>query len=314
MSLSERLLRRLRASVPDVVVLVDTVLGVYAALWEGRTPFAIVAWEHFNLSVNHGSRLRTAGRVWAAWRADALVVLTERDAHAWREHRWHPCSARVIPNPTSMKPSVTTPKVEASPHVVLALGRLEHEKGYDRLMRAWSLLGSKRNGWLLRIVGEGSERQALSALAAELGVSDSVCLPGAIRDVAVAYESASIFAMTSRWEGLPMTLIEAQSFGLPAVAMDCETGPREILSGGGGILVADGDETAMARELHRLMCDGAARVTLAREAQLASGRFSPAIVTAEWLHLLESISPRPSGWQGSQYVDLVSRATPRHST
>jgi glycosyltransferase involved in cell wall biosynthesis len=132
------------------------------------------------------------------------------------------------------------------PPVVLGVGRLTRQKDFPTLLRAFGKLRQQRAARLI-ILGEGEDRPSLQALAAELGVTDDVALPG-FRENAMAYMAGSaLFVLCSAWEGLPTVLIEALAAGSRVVSTDCPSGPREILQEGRlGPLVPVGDSTALA--------------------------------------------------------------------
>jgi glycosyltransferase involved in cell wall biosynthesis len=139
------------------------------------------------------------------------------------------------------------------PPVILGVGRLTRQKDFLTLVRAFAEVRRRRPARLI-ILGEGEDRPALEALAAELGVRDDVALPG-FRDNAPAYMARSaLFVLSSAWEGLPTVLIEALAVGTPVVSTDCPSGPREILQEGRlGALVPVGDATALAAAMERAL-------------------------------------------------------------
>jgi glycosyltransferase involved in cell wall biosynthesis len=132
------------------------------------------------------------------------------------------------------------------PPVVLAVGRLAPQKDFATLLRAFAVMRNRKPARLL-ILGEGSERNALTALAVSLGVSDDVRMPGFVDNPYPYMRRAHLFVLSSRHEGLPAVLIEAAALGLPIVSTDCRSGPDEILEGGKwGKLVPVGDADRMA--------------------------------------------------------------------
>jgi glycosyltransferase involved in cell wall biosynthesis len=131
--------------------------------------------------------------------------------------------------------------------VVVAMGRLVDQKDFGTLIRA---VASLPEGWRLVILGEGPARGKLEALVDSLGVRARVDLPGFVDNPYPAVRTADVFALSSRWEGLPTVLIEALAFDTPIVSTDCDSGPREILGGGEwGRLVPPGDHVALAGAL-----------------------------------------------------------------
>jgi glycosyltransferase involved in cell wall biosynthesis len=134
----------------------------------------------------------------------------------------------------------------SEPPVILGVGRLTRQKDFATLIRAFAEVRRTRSARLI-ILGEGEDRPALEALAADLGVAGDVALPG-FRTNAVTYMAASaLFVLSSAWEGLPTVLIEALAAGTRVVSTDCPSGPREILRAGElGALVPVGDAPALA--------------------------------------------------------------------
>jgi glycosyltransferase involved in cell wall biosynthesis len=139
---------------------------------------------------------------------------------------------------------------------ILAVGRLEPQKDYATLIRAFSLLEPKHNARLL-ILGEGSLRTELQALVDTLGLSEQVQLAGFVSNPYAYMSRAAVFAMSSRWEGLPTVLIEALACGTEVVSTDCPSGPSEILEGGKwGLLVPCGSPEALAAAMLKSLREG----------------------------------------------------------
>ncbi|MDV2991083.1 MAG: N-acetylgalactosamine-N,N'-diacetylbacillosaminyl-diphospho-undecaprenol 4-alpha-N-acetylgalactosaminyltransferase [Chroococcidiopsis sp. SAG 2025] len=141
-----------------------------------------------------------------------------------------------------------------SPPVFLAVGRLTEQKDFSTLIEAFALLRKQTIAHLL-ILGEGESRSELEALVRELGIAADVAMPGFVDNPYMYMSRASVFVLSSRWEGLGLVLIEALACGCPAIATDCLSGPREILADGKyGALVPVGDiealSAAMLKTLH----------------------------------------------------------------
>ena len=140
-----------------------------------------------------------------------------------------------------------------APPVILGVGRLTPAKDFPTLLRAFAEVRRRRPARLM-IVGEGEERPALEALAAQLGLTDDLALPGFRADAVSFMRRAAIFVLSSAWEGLPTVLIEALAVGTRVVATDCRSGPREILQEGRlGALVPVGDAPALAEAILRAL-------------------------------------------------------------
>ena len=137
--------------------------------------------------------------------------------------------------------------------VIMAAGRLAHQKGFDILVRAFAELIRTRDARLI-ILGEGAYRGRLDKLASELGVLDRVDLPGFQSHIYAWLAKADLFVLSSRWEGSPNVLTEALALGVASVATRCPSGPDEILQDGRfGELVAVDDVTGLAAAMARTL-------------------------------------------------------------
>lgn len=236
------------------------------------------------------------GRIWEWVRRrtypllDGLVAQTEASADWLRQHA--PAKTiRVIPNPVDYplrghEPRIAPADVRGSlpgPRTLLAVGRLGEEKRFDRLLAGFAKVSGKHADWSLVILGQGPMRDALMRHAVDLGIADKVALPGAVGNVGEWFEAADLYALTSRFEGFPNTLLEALAHGVPAVAVDCETGPREIVRHEeDGLLVPRDDPDVLAAALDRLMGDAGLRARFAERAVEARERFAVERIAGEW--------------------------------
>ncbi len=143
------------------------------------------------------------------------------------------------------------------PPVVLAVGRLSPQKDYGTLLEAFARLRGRRPVRLV-ILGEGPLRSEIEARISELDLDRDVRLPGFVENPWAWMRASAVYAMSSRWEGLPTVLIEALASGARIVSTDCPSGPREILDGGRhGRLVPVADHEALARALEEALDDDA---------------------------------------------------------
>ena len=132
---------------------------------------------------------------------------------------------------------------------VVSVGRLIAQKDHGTLLRAYASSGLRRD-YRLIVIGDGPERNRLQMLAEDLGIQDRVDLPGALSNPYPLLSGAALHVLSSRWEGYPNVLLESLALGVPVVATDCPSGPRELLRDGSyGHLVPVGDIVAMAHAM-----------------------------------------------------------------
>lgn len=173
---------------------------------------------------------------------------------------------------------------------IVAVGRLDPVKGFDRLLNMWAKIATRYPDWKLKIIGGGDEMGRLDALKKSLGIADSAELCGMQPYDVVAREMASsaAFAMTSLNEGFGLVIVEAMNCGTPVVAFDVRVGPGAILTDGvDGFLVKDGDESAYCEKLESLMADDEERLRMSVAARKNSDRFSRDAIVGKWVELIE---------------------------
>lgn len=260
------LVRYLRAREPEGMIAAMTHSSAAAVLARAiaRKKTKIVATEHNTMSrvVANTSglkyRLMPLWSRWALNSADAIVAVSEGVADDLSAQTGIPRKRiRVIYNPviTETLYSAATAAVEhpwfraGEPPVILAVGRLEKQKDFPMLVRAFRLIRNRRPARLL-ILGEGQDRGRIERVIYEAGLSEDVALPGFEHNPYRFMNRAAVFACSSQWEGFGVALVESLSLGTPVVSTDCMYGPAEILSDGKfGTLVPVGDHEAMAQAL-----------------------------------------------------------------
>lgn len=217
---------------------------------------------------------------------DKFIVLTEEDKKLWGEIK----NIEVIPNAITVIPKETSTLENQR---VLAVGRFTFQKGFDRLVEAWRIISNQFPDWKLDIVGDGEEYDKLVALIKQYRLDNSVSLIQAQKDLSSKYLGASIYAMTSHYEGLPMVLLEAQSYGLPIVSFDCKCGPKDIIEDGeNGFLVDDGNVLEFAKRIGELMENASLRKKMGNKAYKSSIRFNEDIIMNQWIQTFKSLMNR----------------------
>ena len=215
---------------------------------------------------------------------ERLVVLTEADKAAWEKAGC--TNVTVIPNPCALNSRKS--KVESrKTKTVLAVGRLHEQKGFDLLLRSWQPVEKHYPEWQLRIVGEGPKRAELETQIQAMGLL-RVYLAGKEDKMAEEYAEASLFVLSSRYEGLPLALIEAMWCGTPCVSFDCPHGPAELLADERGWLVPEGDIAALTRQMEYLLSHPEEAAERAQKAQtFAHTMYSEKNIMPLWQKLIE---------------------------
>jgi GalNAc-alpha-(1->4)-GalNAc-alpha-(1->3)-diNAcBac-PP-undecaprenol alpha-1,4-N-acetyl-D-galactosaminyltransferase len=269
------------------------VLGVLLTIPRSKRPTVIVC-EHTVPSRSDIATVPLFGPVLHKLRcflylhAARIVLLTEGSRKDFPQVLAPKIS--VIPNPLQPPPAppLRTPSEKKT---ILAVGRLSAEKGHCLLIESFASLHKEFPDWHLRIVGEGPLRASLEAQIAHHNLTSSIELPGTTSAIYEEYTQADIFAFPSEHEGFGMALAEALSCGVPAVAMDCPVGPREILRDGvDGFLVPVGDLAQFTTALRTLMSDDALRESLAKRAPEVFERFALSTVVDKWENLFEEVT------------------------
>ncbi len=300
-----RALRRLiRDERPGVVLGMMTKASILSVLAASRLPCRVIATEHTHPPVQRLPEAWQRLRRWAYPRADAVIALTRGTAR-WLDEALPGVRAQVIPNavrwPLGNGEPVVEPPARQGRHRLLAAGRLHPVKGFDILIAAFARIAPLFPDWDLVILGEGAQRGELQRAVDEAGLAARVSMPGRVGNMTQWYESSDLYVLSSRTEGLSNTLLEAMACGLPCVAFDCDTGPREIIRDGiDGVLVRpDGDPEALAAWLSELMAHPEERRRYASRAVDVRDRFGVPRVMAMWELVFQGRSVGvPGGVQG----------------
>jgi len=282
-----RLRRLIRRQRPDIVLGMMSTASILCVLAAKGLPCRVFASEHRHPPEQAINPLWQRLRHWAYPRAERVIALTSGTAQ-WLENTMPSSKTAVIPNavqwPLALNDPAIDPSKQPQRNRLLAVGRLHPVKGFDVLIDAFAAIAAFFPTWDLVILGEGPERESLEAQIEANNLADRVALPGWVGNVGQWFESADLYVLSSRTEGLSNTLLEAMASGLPVVAFDCETGPREIIRPGiDGVLVTPvGDAEALAAHLSDLMAHEGKRQAYGRRAIDVRDRFSSTRVMALW--------------------------------
>ena len=214
-------------------------------------------------------------------RFDRFVVLTREDKEMWGEMP----GIRVIPNAANF---IADKYSDCTQKRVVAVGRLDYQKSFDRLILAWEKVHQVMPDWRLDIFGQGEWTDMLQGMIDERGLQGVVKLNGPTKNIGKEYAESSMIVMSSHYEGFPMVMIEAMACGLPAVCFDFKCGPRDIIrEGENGIVVPDGDIEGLAEAMVRLMRDEELRKRMGENAKKVVETFSEEKVMNKWVRLYE---------------------------
>ncbi len=315
------LARYLKREAPDILLSAASHANIPAVLaWlraGKRMPLVLRASNHPDGNLDHRPRRyrlfkplynRIGGILYA--RANAVIAVSRGVADAIAGLTGLPRDRiRTIYNPMFDDSGPAAPAWQAAgpaphpwlepgnPPVILGAGRLATQKDFGTLIRAFAVLRRQRAARLV-ILGEGAKRERLERLVQRLGIGDDVLLPGYVHDAPRWMARAGVFVLSSLWEGLPGVLIEALAAGCPVVAVDCPSGPREILDDGRyGTLVPVRDPAAMAAAIAGAL--DSPRVPDLRRSRALEFGLSRGVT--EYLEFLERVMDRPGrGRTGAQ--------------
>lgn len=235
-------------------------------------------------------RIRTWQLVRDVRSVEQIIVLTESDKQDWQQAGC--ANVKCIPNPCALNSRKS--KVESrKTKMVLAVGRLHEQKGFDMLLEAWNNVQRDNvqctKDWTLRIVGEGPQRAALEQQIKDLHLSN-VVLAGRVENVVEEYNEASLFVLSSRYEGFSLVLLEAMWCGVPCVSFDCPHGPAELLGDDRGWLVPAMDVEKLSQQIIYAMTHMEEAMKHAERAQeYAYEKYSEANIMPQWVQLMENI-------------------------
>lgn len=231
---------------------------------------------------------------------NAVTALTS-EGENWLKNNTNAKSVLLIPNAVTWPLPEHEPRIspralcQPNKQILLAVGRLDEQKGFDWLVEVFSNLAHKHSNWDLIILGEGSLRTILEKQVRESGLEKRIFLPGRVGNLSEWYESADLFVMSSRYEGFGNTLVEAMAYGLPAVSFDCDAGPRDIINHGlNGLLVPPCDLVALTSTLDNIMRDDALRLRLAERTADVREQFSMKGIASLWEQLFDKLLYEPN--------------------
>jgi glycosyltransferase involved in cell wall biosynthesis len=269
-----------------VDALIGFVIGadktVYAAALGSVTP--LIAAER-NDPVIYRDRLSAPKRLlyWALMRLCRRIVV-QLPAYRSGYPPWLRRRIDVIPNPVRPAPASSGAPHAQTSGIVLAVGRLHAQKGFDLLLAAYAEIAGSFPAWELRLVGDGPERADLVAQAHQAGIGERVTFVGELADPSAEMRRADVFAFPSRYEGFPNALAEAMSHGLPCIGYRACKGAAALLEDGqaGRLVDPAEDPAAFAAALRELMADAEKRRHYGEQARAAAAGYDADRIADLW--------------------------------
>lgn len=213
---------------------------------------------------------------------DAVVVLTKADAVDWRK------THNNIHQIYNFSDNLNNYQINYDNKKVIAVGKLDAQKGFDRLIDIWTLVDKDINGWELLIFGQGEWREILEKKIKNQKFNNKVYLKGVSQNIEREMCLSSVYVCTSRYEGFPMVLLEAISNGLAIISFDCEHGPSEIIDNN-GILVEQNNLLKFAQAIEKICTDDILRKKMGENSVIKSKEFSKDKIMLYWIELFDKI-------------------------
>lgn len=268
----------------DYIIDIDTIHSFFSIPATIGLRTKVISWEHFNFYSDLGVKRRKLGRTLAAKYADRIVTLTNEDREAFLENLDVKSKIDYIYNPT---PYPNEKKSLCESKIAVAIGRLTAQKGFDKLLDIWKKVEEKDSEWELYIIGSGEDREKLLSQKESLNLRRVTFIENT-KNIKEYYEKASIYLMTSRFEGLPMTLIEAQSFGLPIISYDIKTGSKDIVNNGkNGYLIKNDNQHEFVNKFLELSQNREKIQEFSQNAYEDSQRFKLDSIIEKWKEVLK---------------------------
>lgn len=289
---SSRIRKILNIVCPDVVVYTYFTLPVKC-----EVKYKSVVECHFNryapvLSAKAIGRSKLKAEVimlyqgYLSRKFDKLVVLTHQDKELWQSHS-NRNNIIVIPNMMSF---TVERSADLTNKRVIAVGRLDAQKSFDRLIRIWAKAKVGFPDWRLDIFGKGPDKEKYIDLIEELCLCDSVAINAPSDNIKNEYLHSSILCSTSTYEGWGLVLTEAMACGVPIISYDICCGPRDIINDSvTGFLIAENDEDAYVRALTRLMSDYDLRVAIGNNAREEAKKYEVSDIMKQWDTLFDDL-------------------------
>lgn len=272
--------------------LVIGISGIYTMLLgqiKERITARAIGWEHSSFEgyfADGKGYIRNQEKLFAEYtsKLDACVVLNEDIRSKYKEKLG--LDTTVIYNPRSF---VSSRKADVSRKCFVTCGRVEAEKGYDDLIRAFYEFSKTNKEWKLLIIGGGSLKEQMEKLIVDLGISKIVSITGYVHNVKELLLQGSVFVMTSRWEGFPMSITEALEVGLPVISYDIPAMQPLVSDGVEGKIVPAFETAALVEAMKELATDADMRKCMSEATVRKANSLSAEHIAEKWYELFEQL-------------------------
>ena len=271
----------------DILIDVEVIASLFSIPATRFTKTKLISWEHFNFYEDNGSHLRIYARKLAARFSNCIITLTEHDKQNYLNNLDIKGKVEYIYNPIE---EVDDIECNIKSKQIISVGRLTYQKGFDMLCDVAKVVLKDNKGWKWLILGDGEDKDKLRSKIKEYGLENKLILKGNVSNVEEYYKNSSLYVMTSRFEGLPMTLLEAKTYKLPIVSFNCLTGPSEIVKNNvNGYLINPENVEAMSNKLNILMNDENKLKGFSSNAQIDIEKFELKPIIEKWTNVLENV-------------------------
>ena len=278
---------------PDVIVICDNGFKAFLIPFIIKTKIPIVLEIHSSLNIEEQennksfiSKIKaisiTKFKKFSAKKFNKFVVETDESIQEWDIQ-----NGVVISNPLWFSSNKVA---DLKANKVIAVGRHVYEKGFDRLLKIWQKVVINHPNWHLDIYGKSNNNLDLQKLATSLNINNNVTFFDPIKDINLKYQEASLYLLTSRFEGFGMVLIEAMESGLPCIAYDCPCGPKAIITNNeDGFLIENGNELDYINAVESLICDEQMRFEMGKKAKISSLKYNINAIMPLWNILFKDV-------------------------
>lgn len=283
---------RIKSINPDRIIICDNGLKAFLIPFLVKSKIPLILEIHSSIFIEEQynkqnffqqikSKLIYFYKQFGASKFDKFIVETQESIIEWKVK-----NGKVIPNPIWFSTDKTA---DLNQKNVIAVGRHVYEKGFDRLLEIWKKALIKHPDWNLTIYGKNNPDFDLITLAKKLEIEKNITFCDPVKNINEKYLEASIYLMTSRFEGFGMVLIEAMASGLPCIAYDCPCGPRTIIENKtNGLLIENGNENQFVQALENLIEDENQRFEMGKNAKSSINKYQIDAIMNSWNAVLKS--------------------------